>query len=994
MKKTILAILAAFCGFCASVRADDEGEGEGGDGKARNHLQWSMPQSGWEDIDADISLQFAGMDEPLDIPIAMDMTLKEIGNIIERMIKKTQMTESAKNAFMLSKQALANAAFASIQAQKNTVRIDNLCASVEALFSNTYGQYETAGGKVISKIHSSSSIDSIREQLMKSKNSIAAGGPALGGDKDKPIKIVIDQAPYSQKQFEQWVEDDNSLVSLKGYKHLDEAADDEGLGEANIFSWGVESGNYYIPYTAGKTRSIQWMKFRGIDTECLSGGRDNGNTDNKPLHLKYWNNPNQSGCNESIQNLLTNKTNGVASDRQKHALLARRDAGNGHASVHWVRFDEVALEAGGSPAVDDHTIEQSVDYGAAQDSQKKLRLYGFKEAHAHTIPLKEAAGDNDYALSWVGEITADESSLTTNPATRKISIKGWENEAEESKLSDILLAEPSKPKPDQPAEERAVLVRHTEGSYTNLELYAFGNMYKMSWSTNWNEAAKDIAAKEAEKIINWNTNWVRLADNIVSSQSAMKEYVDNALNWSTNWFVSAGELNNSVEELKEYIDGQFDINTNTLAVLDDIEALGLEGVRSPGDFIRYSYSYQTNLFAAIDDIDKREWVQNITNVYNNVVNEITDWSVITNVFITYLDGKGDAGGGGGGGGNAPLELPPTKDPYKEDFVKEEKYFDYLLPVKNGWMISHMTNNLWGVVNPEHALDNESLYTNNNFVAEINGYWQAKTNQLPVKVAAPEGKKDSDGNPLDYEIAWYDFPSTLLSITTNDIDKIEKWFKMQSERSMLFMVSNNTEVVKKLKETPFQAIEAGYMLDHASVWTNDDLRVEVMGFQHAPYGSYPEKVIGSSNDEVKWTPVPKPDSEVMYGGTDPLATYHRSIERTDDFGLFNSTNVWSIYGFEDADENTAPHVHTDEYGNRELTWKPTGAALRVVGTDGTSRIVGGGAARTNTVNFASAPDSNVKVSVGGNNPDEITVTIGVYYLTESNLSGGNSGGSGL
>lgn len=496
MKKTILAILAAFCGFCASVRADDEGEGGEGDGGDKPYLQWAMPQKGWGNINADIRLEFAGWEEPLDLPIPMDMTLDEIGKLIEMEISATQMSESAKNAFKLSKQALANAAFASIQAQRNTVRIDNLCASVEALFSNTYGQYETAGGKVISKIHSSSAVESIREQLLKSKNNIAAGGSALGGTADKPIKIVIDQKPYSEKQFEQWEEDDNnSLVSLKGYQYLDEAAGDEQLGNADIFTWAVGSGNYYIPYTTGKTRSIQWMKFRGADSSCLSGGLDTGSADDKQLHIRYWSNPNQSGCSESIQNLLTNKTDGIATDRQKHALLARYDTGGGKADVHWVKFDASALEAGGSPAVDDHTIEQSIDPGAAENSQKKLRLYGFKGANAHMIPMKEAAGDNDYKLAWTSEITADGSSLVTNPVDRTMSLKGWHEAAQERKLSDIMLTETPKQgdtPPADPREELNVLVRRVYGQSTNLQFFAFGDFYKMSWSTNWNDAVKGI----------------------------------------------------------------------------------------------------------------------------------------------------------------------------------------------------------------------------------------------------------------------------------------------------------------------------------------------------------------------------------------------------------------------------------------------------------------------------------------------------------------------
>jgi hypothetical protein len=68
----------------------------------------------------------------------------------------------------------------------------------------------------------------------------------------------------------------------------------------------------------------------------------------------------------------------------------------------------------------------------------------------------------------------------------------------------------------------------------------------------------------------------------------------------------------------------------------------------------------------------------------------------------------------------------------------------------------------------------------------------------------------------------------------------------------------------------------------------------------------------------------------------------------------------------------------------------GTAVRLVGTDGSEAIVGS-ASRTNTITFASAPDSNVKATVVGDDAGNITVTFGVYYLQESNLNGGSGGG---
>lgn len=68
----------------------------------------------------------------------------------------------------------------------------------------------------------------------------------------------------------------------------------------------------------------------------------------------------------------------------------------------------------------------------------------------------------------------------------------------------------------------------------------------------------------------------------------------------------------------------------------------------------------------------------------------------------------------------------------------------------------------------------------------------------------------------------------------------------------------------------------------------------------------------------------------------------------------------------------------------------GTAVRIVGTDGSEAIVGS-ASRTNTITFASAVDSNVKATVAGDDAGNITITIGVYYIQESNLNSGSGGG---
>ena len=1001
MKKTILAILAAFCGVCASVRADDEGEGgEGGegDGGSKPYLQWAMPQKGWRNINADIRLQFAGWEEPLDIPIGMDMTLAEIGTLIETEIGATQMSESAKNAFRLSKQALVNAAFASIQAQKNTVRIDNLCASVEALFSNTYGQYETAGGKVISKIHSDSAVESIREQLLKSKNNIAAGGSALGGTADKPIKIVIDQKPYSEKQFEQWEEgENNSLVSLKGYQYLDEAAGDEQLGNADIFTWAVGSGNYYIPYTTGKTRSIQWMKFRGADSSCLSGGLDTGSADDKQLHIRYWSNPNQSGCSESIQNLLTNKTDGIATDRQKHALLARYDTGGGKADVHWVKFDASALEAGGSPAVDDHTIEQSIDPGAAENSQKKLRLYGFKGANAHMIPMKEAAGDNDYKLAWTSEIIADDSSLVTNPVDRTMSLKGWGNLPIDGKTLADELTKPPPAQGGSPSvgvnaggeEERlSVMLKQELNGNTNLVFYSLGSLYGLTWVTN----EVTIVTNQ----MNWVTNEVTVVTNQMNIVTNEIVTITNNINWVTNEMVVVTNTMNIVTNEMVVITNNINLITNELVVVtNNINLITNELV-----VVTNTMNWVTNEVAILTN--EYVVITNVTEKFNTIEN----WVVITNYLVNYLGG-GDSGGGGGGGGGgeAPPDIAPEHNPYSPQYRKDP-LDEVTLPVKNAHAVIAITNEPLTMLESQNIFDFDVIDTNGLQLAQLRGFRAADASQfpmLPVKkkkadVTPPAGEAAYDPETAgDYALDWTEYPEELVKIAggNSTIQRISSWLRSHtSQTNILELVATNYEVLAAMKTNLWSHVRVDTLLDNQSTWTNGAMQIEVKGYENAPYGTHPVKVMGATANSTAWRHDATTDSENVYDISYDLAKYNRSLERLDNYGfggVSNISNVWQVYGFADAEVGQVPVKREDVGGHHSLHWEYAGNAIKIVGTDGSTASVGRGSV-TNAVTFASAGDSNVRVNVADDGVGGAVITIGVYYVTESNLnpSSGNSG----
>ena len=82
-------------------------------------------------------------------------------------------------------------------------------------------------------------------------------------------------------------------------------------------------------------------------------------------------------------------------------------------------------------------------------------------------------------------------------------------------------------------------------------------------------------------------------------------------------------------------------------------------------------------------------------------------------------------------------------------------------------------------------------------------------------------------------------------------------------------------------------------------------------------------------------------------------------------------ILSLKGFDSAEVGQVAYKKSET----ELGWTGTDC-FKFVGTDGDGVVVGGGAT-TNVVTFASATNSNVKVTVSGSK-DNTTITFGVYY----------------
>lgn len=362
---------------------------------AKGYEDWFTPQKGWADEKAYVKLLISTKNgsEVIDFPIHINLSLKNMLDVIDT--ATVGLTESAKNAFNMSRVALANSIYAACQAQKNKLKIDNLGAALEGVFVSTYGQYVDEQGNVLSKSKSGVDTSKLRQQLIANKNAVVSGGKAAGGSEKNPLTIVVTQKPYDQRQFEQHIESGRSLTSLHGWYSL---SDRYTAGLDGAYGWAFDYKEYFIPFSNGKSSTLGWMKWNGHDAGCLSAGNDVGGINDKPLRLYGW--TTADNCNESIQNLLTNETATV--DRSRHKILTRYDNGSG-AIIHWMPFDESVIGGGSEQVADDRSIVYTQDEGASPDDPKKFRLKGFETAkpkaasNGAVLPFVDATSDD---LQW------------------------------------------------------------------------------------------------------------------------------------------------------------------------------------------------------------------------------------------------------------------------------------------------------------------------------------------------------------------------------------------------------------------------------------------------------------------------------------------------------------------------------------------------------------------------------------------------------------------
>lgn len=355
---------------------------------------------------------------------------------LDSAVENMELSESAKNAFALAKEALVEAVYAEFLAEQSKQKIDSLGASVETIFQLTNADKVDSSGAVIS---SGKLADGVRGKMLAKKNALIGGGWTGGagaeGGEDKPLQITVTDFHYDQREFEQIQMNGNkSKMGLKGFKDLRTATAEQNLDGSDDFA--LAQAGYHIPVSTkgdGDDAKLQWYKWNGWDASCFSAGDDGetGSQNNKPLHLRHWNGG-DGGCGENLQNLLTNKNQSIAADRKKHYFLTRYGENNAQThELHWLSMSEAAMEvSGGEPNVDDHSIVLAKDEDASPDDPKKLRLKGFDAAksartESGKVPIVPNIQPTGEDLAWTSfsDFFAD-SVFKTSDTTGKVLLNG------------------------------------------------------------------------------------------------------------------------------------------------------------------------------------------------------------------------------------------------------------------------------------------------------------------------------------------------------------------------------------------------------------------------------------------------------------------------------------------------------------------------------------------------------------------------------------------
>ena len=518
-------------------------------------------------------------------------------------------------------------------------------------------------------------------------------------------------------------------------------------------------------------------------------------------------------------------------------------------------------------------------------------------------------------------VAVDGGGITTNTtdgalAQGVLSLYGWYSSDGVASLADFLTIDTDTAAAgDMPAYE--VLARRTDGGdvkNSTLEYLTLGNLYGVTWATNWTEAVEHITKEETIKIVNWTTNWVNYTENVTN-------YYD-VVNWITNWvehsfFVTNYEdVVNIVTNMvyhENFITNMFyheNFITNTWNHENFITNMFyhenfLTNIINHEDFVtnvvtayetisnfENFVTFQTNMFYhetfLTNMLYHEDFVTNVVTAYESVSNfenfvtfqtntyerlhTIENWNYVTNFIVRYLGGY--VGTGDGGEESAPI-VAPADDPYSDEYEPQEIDED-LLPVKNARLLVAITNTPFSCLDARGMLDFRSVDTNCLARAQICGFDGADGDTVPVK---RRGADDAD--KIEW-VAYNSAPADLLIVTTNKIEEITRWLRENNISNIFNVVVTNSDGLAAMRTNFFSQVSADTLLDRASVWTNSTGKVEVNGFAAANQGCHPVK--DAYDNTIVWRPDAIADANVVYAiiheDGDDVAVYNRSLEKSE------------------------------------------------------------------------------------------------------------------
>lgn len=543
------------------------------------------------------------------------------------------------------------------------------------------------------------------------------------------------------------------------------------------------------------------------------------------------------------------------------------------------------------------------------------------------------------------------------------------------------------------------------------------NSVHETWITNWTEAVEHITYEETFQIVNCITN-VTQHEDFITNVFVHEEFVTNTfnhVNMITNWY----DVFEVVTNYHEFFEFQTNVWNHENFITNVCEVYS--SVTNYNEF----FTFQTNLYQHEEFITN--WVETfeaITNYHEFVTFEtnmfeklhyIENWTIVTNYIVRYLGG-GTTGGGGEGGEGAP-SIDPQFDPYSPEYIKDDLN-EVLLPVRNALMMVGITNNPMEKIKGEHMFDWDVINTNADQQVQLRGFRNADASdspQMPVKRKAEDIDMPADEAPYDeyhsgYALDWMEYPEELVKISggNSTIKKISSWLHSHtSQTNILELVATNYETLAAMATNLFSHVQAETLLDNDTIWTNGENMVEIKGYRDERTQLYTSPFINwmptnGTPDHVRrmtWEKLPIADDEAISRFS---AWVDSTIEATTNAVTISEEDpvpakILSLYGFGYAEHGQVPYKqvvdpdedpHGPQNTNNRLSWKYAfDRAIKFKGTDGSSYTVGPACNATNTVTFASASDSNVRVHVAEDqdDPGSVRITIGVYYLTESALT---------